>query len=63
MNATTYSQTKKAIRIAATVILAAFGAVCLYAVIFMHRPDHLLTTAAYAVMAWAINHKEDNTND
>lgn len=58
MNATTYSQTKKAIRISATVILAAFGAVCLYAVVFMHRPDHLLTTAAYAAMIWMVNRKE-----
>lgn len=58
MNATTYSQTKKAIRITATVILAAFAAACLYAVIFMHRPDHLLTTAAYAAMIWMVNSKE-----
>lgn len=58
MNATTYTQTKKALRISATVILAAFGAVCLYAVVFMHRPDHLLTTAAYAAMIWMVNRKE-----
>lgn len=58
MKAITYTQTKKALRIAANVVLGAFAAVCLYAVIFMHRPDHLLTTAAYAAMIWMVNRKE-----
>lgn len=58
MKAITYTQTKKALRIAANVVLCAFAAVCLYAVIFMHRPDHLLTTAAYAAMIWMVNSKE-----
>lgn len=58
MKAITYTQTKKALRIAANVVLGAFAAACLYAVIFMHRPDHLLTTAAYAALIWMVNSKE-----
>ena len=60
MKAITYTQTKKALRIAATIILGIFAAACLYAVIFMHRPDHLLTTAGYAAAIWMVNHKEKN---
>lgn len=58
MKAITYTQTKKAIRIAASIALGAAASVCIYAVIFMHRPDHLLTTAAYVAMIWMVNRKE-----
>ena len=63
MNATatnTENKVKNAARIAATIILGIFAAVCLYAVLFLHRPDHLLTTAGYAAAIWMVNHKEKN---
>lgn len=51
-----YTQTMKTS--ASSISLGALAAVCLYAVIFMHRPDHLLTTAVYAAMIWMVNRKE-----
>lgn len=42
----------KTIRISITVVLAALALACLYAVLFMHRPEHLLTFAVYGLMAY-----------
>lgn len=58
MNATTnHTETKehKILRYTASIALGLFGAVCLYAVLFLNRPDHLFTTACYAAMVWMIN--------
>lgn len=62
MNTTATNKANKAAKVAKAAInifLGAMGAICLYAVLFMHRPDHLLTAAGYALMIYCINHKEE----
>lgn len=56
----TESKASKTARIAATIMLGALGAVCLYAVLFMNRPDHLLTAVGYAVAIGCINCKDND---
>lgn len=60
MNTTTSKDSKfeKVAKAILSIFLGAMGTICIYAVLFMHRPDHLLTTAGYAALLYCINYKE-----
>lgn len=63
MTSETINQIDKAGRIVLTVTFIILALACLYVTIAMHRPEHLITTAGYSLLATLLNIDNDNNND
>lgn len=58
MTSKTINRINKAVRIVLTVTFVIFALACLYAIIALHRPEHIITTAGYtlfAILPWIDN--------